>query len=159
MKLPFRPFAMAVALAATVGMISACNDDNNPTMPTTGSLSGTVTFQGTWPTTGQVQVSLFATLPPMGPPDAYTDPITPGTSYAYRFDGIDPAAYAGIVVGWLDPNLPPGSEKILGMYWADEDSVAVDVSGNPQVAPKSVTVVAGQNKGGLNMVANLDVAP
>ena len=158
MKLPFRLFAMAVALAATVGMISACNDDNNPAMPTTGTIAGTVAFLGTWPTTGQVQVSVFLNWPPTGPPDAYSDPIAAGTSYDYRFDGLDPASYAAIVVGWLDPNLPPGQEKILGMY-CDCDTVAVDVSGNPEGMPVAVTVQAGKTKSAVNIAADLDVAP
>jgi len=153
MKLTFRILAIAVAVAAMLGIL-ACGDDDNPAMPTTGSIAGTVTFQGTWPTTGQVQVSLFSSWPPSGPPDAFTDPIAAATSYDYRFDGLDPASYAAVVVGWLDPNLPPGSEEVLGMYWEHVDSVAV-----ARDTPKAVVVTAGQTKGSVNMLADLDVAP
>jgi len=158
MKLPFRILAIAVVLTATLGIL-ACGDDDNPAMPTTGNIAGTVTFQGTWPTTGQVQVSLFSSWPPTGPPDAFTNPITPGASYDYAFNGLDPASYPAVVVGWLDPNLPPGSEEILGMYWQFVDSVAVDGSGTPRGLPKAVVVAAGLTKGNVDMVADLDVAP
>jgi hypothetical protein len=106
-----------------------------------------------------VIVGLYASLPPMGAPDAYTDPIPAGTSYQFSLTGIDPATYDGIVVGWIDPALPPGSEETLGFYWAYEDSVAVDSNGVPRGLPLPITVVAGETKGSLNMVANLDVAP
>ena len=148
--------SVAVAIAAA-SSLPACDDDD-PAAPTTGSISGTVTFEGTWPSGGQVQVSLFSEWPPTGPPDAFTDPITPGATYNYRFDGLDPATYPALVVGWLDFG-PPLTEKVLGYYWADEDSVAVDGSGNPQVLPLAVTVKAGESKSSLDMVANLDVAP
>lgn len=151
--------ALVVAATSTVAILASCDNTDDPVTPTTGSVSGTVTFQGTWPSTGQVQVSLFSAWPPAGPPDAFTDPITPSGTYNYSFNGLDPATYPAIVVGWLDPALPPGSEKILGMYWADEDSVAVDSNGNPQVLPTAVTVEAGDSKGSLDMAADLDVAP
>lgn len=150
--------AALVAAIATAGALTACDDDD-PAAPTTGSISGTVIFEGTWPTTGQVQVSLFAEFPPTGPPDAFTDPITPGATYTYRFDGLDPATYPAIVVSWLIFPPTPGSEEILGMYWADEDSVAVDGNGTPQVMPVAVTVMAGDDKKSLDITANLDVAP
>lgn len=159
MKRRFRVFATALAGAAAVVLMAACEDDKNPAKPTTGSIAGTVTFRGTWPSTGQVQVSLFANFPPTGPPDAYTDPIAPGATYDYRFDGLDPATYPAVVVGWLDPALPPGSEEILGMYWAFVDSVAVDGSGNPRGNPVPVTVRAGEVAGNRDILADLDVAP
>ena len=151
-------YALAAAVMAAAVILASCGDDD-PVVATTGSISGTVTFQGTWPTTGQVQVSLFSSWPPMGPPDAYTNPISPGATYNYSLGGLDPATYDAVVIGWFDPTLPPGSEKILGIYWADEDSVAVDDAGNAQVNPVAVTVQAGANKGSLDMAANLDVAP
>jgi hypothetical protein len=158
MKPRFHWLLLAVALATTVGVL-ACNDDDNPMTPTTGSIAGTITFQGTWPSSGQVQVSVFANFPPTGPPDAFTNPIAPAATYNYRFDGLDPASYAAVVIGWLDPNLPPGSEEILGMYWAYVDSVAVDGSGNPRGLPRSVTVQAGKTASNIDMMADLDVAP
>ena len=160
MKRLFGLISLAALLMFALSSVPACDDDDdNTVLPTTGSIAGTVDFRGTWPSTGQVQVSVFQTYPPSGPPDAFTDPISQTTSYNYRFDGLDPANYAAVVVGWLDPNLPPGQEKILGYYWANPDSVAVDGNGTPQVLPLSVDVEAGETKNNVDMAADLDVAP
>ncbi len=160
MKRLFSWLAITV-FAASLGFTAACGDDD-PAGPTTGTVSGTVTFQGEWPSIGDVQIALYASLPPMGPPDASTDPIAQTTSYNYSFVGLDPATYDGIVVSWRDPSQPPGTPGAaytIGMYWADEDSVAVDAGGNPTVMPQPITVTAGSNQTGRDMVANLDVAP
>ncbi len=151
----------AAVIVFALSSVPACDDDDddNPATPTTGSIAGTINFEGTWPATGQVQVSVFQNFPPTGAPDAYTDPLEETTTYNYRFDGLDPASYAAVVVGWLDPNLPPGQEKILGFYWAYADSVAVDASGNPRGLPLSVTVEAGETESNIDMAADLDVAP
>lgn len=136
MKLPFRLLATVVAMAAVIG-ISACNDDDNPTGggPTTGTVSGTVTFDGTWPSTGDVQVSIYSQLPPpfyvpMGPPDAFTNPITGSpTTYNYEMSGLTFGDYAGILVSWRDPANPSGA-KLLGQYWVYVDSLGI-VDGGP----------------------------
>jgi hypothetical protein len=149
------------ALAALAGVLPACDDDDPAdTGPTTGTVSGTVTFQGTWPTTptSAVQVSIFASFPPTGAPDDFTDPIAPTGSYDYRFDGLTPGTYAAIVVGWRDTALPPGNDEYLGFHWAFVDSVAVDGSGNPRGMPVPVSVQAGQTVD-ADIAADLDVAP
>ncbi len=161
MKRLFHGLAIAVAMATLIGMLPACDDDNNPAGggPTTGTVSGTVTFNGTWPTTGDVQISVFSTFPPPpGPPDAFTDPIPAAASYDYQIGGLEPGDYAAIVVGWRDPGNPSAAE-ILGMYWAFVDSVAVDSNGDPRGFPLPVTVEAGQTEDNLDITADLDVAP
>jgi hypothetical protein len=161
MKRLFGFLGMAALVMLVMSSMPACDDDDddNPATPTTGSIAGTVNFAGTWPATGQVQVSVFQNFPPTGAPDAFTDPLDETTTYNYRFDGLDPATYAAVVVGWLDPNLPPGQEKILGFYWAYVDSVAVDNTGTPRGVPLPVAVEAGETADNIDMAGDLDVAP
>ncbi len=163
---------MTVALAATalLAAFAACDDDDdNPTNggPTTGAVSGTVTFQGTWPTVGDVQVSMYSSIinppgVPGGPPDAFTDPLDSLTAYPtynYAFEGLDPGDYAAIFVGWRDPADPPGA-KLIGVYWIYVDSLGIAVSGLPKPpGPSSVSVDAGDNLIDLDIVADLDLAP
>ena len=144
MKRLFGFLAVLAAASSLALTIPACDDDDdNPVdpVPTTGTVSGTVTFEGTWPSTGDVQVSIYSALqPPLyvptGPPDAFTDPITgdPAT-YDYEFDGLDFGTYAGILVSWRDPN-NPSSAQLLGMYWTYVDSVGIFDSGPFDGAPK-----------------------
>jgi uncharacterized protein (DUF2141 family) len=155
MKRPFHALACALVIAAA---LSACDDDDPAAPPTTGAVSGTVTFQGAWPSTGDVQISIFSSFPPTGPPDAFTDPITQAASYDYSIAGLTPGAYAAVVVGWRDP-LNPSTAEILGMHWEHVDSVAVDSNGDPRGFPLPLTIEAGQTDANINMLADLDVAP
>jgi hypothetical protein len=147
-------------------LFNACGDDDNPAgVATTGSVSGTVTFLGEWPSSGDIQISIYSTLSPpwvpMGPPDAFTDPIqgTP-SQYEYKMEGLDKATYAAIYVSWRDPQ-NPGASRLLGMYWAYPDSVGIDAqSGLPLEQPAPVSVnSANLNLSNLNIVADLDLAP
>jgi hypothetical protein len=165
MKRLFAFGALLVAGAVTLATLSACNDNSSPTGTgaKTGSISGKVTFKGPWPSKGQVQVSVFSTFPPSGPPDGYTDPIPPEDSLSYNFKivGLDPGAYAAVLVGWLDPTGTPGmNETCNGVYWMYPDSVGINVQCAPTApGPIPVTVQAGQNKGGLNITADLSIIP
>ncbi len=169
MKLPYR-LAIALSLSALIA-IAACDDENNPTGggPTTGKVSGTVTFTGTWPVTGEVQVSIYSTLPPpfyvpMGPPDAFSNPIagSPAT-YDYELSGLDFGDYAGIYVSWRDP-ANPSSAKLLGMYWIYVDSLGI-VDGGPYdgtpKAPYPTPVPlnsANANRANLDILADLNLS-
>ncbi len=170
MKRPFRLLAIAVVLATTLGMLSACDDDEDNPMdggPTTGKVSGTVNFTGTWPTTGDVQVSIYSTLMtppgvPGGPPDAFTEPLIPATDYPtynYTLEGLDPGDYAAIFVGWRDPANPSGA-KLLGMHWIYVDSLGIAVSGLPKApGPTTISVDAGDNITNLDIEADLGLIP
>jgi hypothetical protein len=157
---------LLTAVLGLIVLLSACEDGDNPTrVPTTGSIAGKVTFVGDWPTTGEVQVSIYATLSPpwvpMGPPEAFTDPIqgTP-SQFDYKMEGLDKATYTAIYVSWRDPQNPAAS-RLLGMYWAFEDSVGIHAqSGLPVEQPTAVAIDnANLNHIDLNITADLDLAP
>jgi len=121
MKRVFSRRAVGLLAALSLVLVVACNDDDpaSPGNPAnTGSISGTVTFTGTWPASGDVQVAIYATLPPTGPPDAYTDPLNGATdypTYAYTISGLEPGTYDGVIVTWRDPS-DPLSSKVIGTY-------------------------------------------
>jgi hypothetical protein len=161
MKRAFSFAALMVACLLTLGLISACDDDDDPTGPaaTTGSISGTVTFLGTWPASGNVQVSVYSSYPPMGPPDGFTDPIPAGASYNFKIEGLDPGNYAAVVVGWRDPAMP-ASAVCNGIYWVNPDSVGVAANCVPEPpGPMGVTVQVGKDQSGVNITADLDLVP
>ncbi|RMF58197.1 MAG: hypothetical protein D6748_09400 [Calditrichaeota bacterium] len=156
-----------VALSILLLMLYGCKSSNEPvdTTPQTGSVSGTVTFVGTWPTTGEIQVGIYANLQPpyipMGPPEAFTDPIPQGTMvYNYKLEGLEKGTYSAIYVSWRDPNNPAAS-KILGMYWDHPDSVGIDTTGGftlPVAPPKSVTIDdQNLNLTNIDIKADLDL--
>lgn len=111
-----------VALAAiSLTFLVACggDDSTSPGDPSnTGSISGTVTFTGTWPASGDVQVAVYSSLPPTGPPDGYTNPLNGATdypTYTYTISGLDPGTYDGVIVVWRDPS-DVLSSKEIGIY-------------------------------------------
>lgn len=140
---------LTIAMVVFTLALVSCKSSNEPTQttPTTGSVSGKVTFVGTWPATGEVQVGIYANLQPpyipMGPPEAFSDPIPAGTmEYDYKLEGLEKGTYTAIYVSWRDPANPAAS-KILGMYWAHPDSVGIDTSTGftvPVTAPTSITI-------------------
>ena len=51
MKRLFGFIGTAALIIMALSFVPACDDDDdNPATPTTGSISGTVDFRGTWPT-------------------------------------------------------------------------------------------------------------
>lgn len=138
-------------LAAT-----ACKDDNNPVaVQEFGEITGKVNFVGTWPQTGEVQVSIWASWPPAGPPAAATDAIPADvSSFDYKIEGLSKGMYPVVTVGWRDPSNPAGA-KVLGIYWDQTDSLGVDGLGNPIVAPEEIKAI--EIKDGQMVFTNIDI--
>lgn len=118
----------ALAVMALLAF-TACSDDENPVKPPDfGTVSGRVTFTGAWPTTGDVQVSIWTSWPPAGPPAKASDVIAKGTTvYDYKLEGLNKGEYKALTVGWRDPANPSGA-KVLGLYWANSDSSGVSAA-------------------------------
>ncbi len=135
-----------VLCAVLVAFATSCGGDDGPAAgdpANTGSVSGTVTFMGSWPATGDVQVAVYSSLPPAGPPDGYTNPLGPNiNTYNYTIAGLDPGVYEGVIVSWRDPG-DPLSSVVIGQY-----------SGGV-----AVVVVKGEDASGFDIVADLDQAP
>ena len=99
-------------------------EDNGPIStltPESATISGTITFTGTWPVSGDIAVSLSSTWPPTGAPAAsvsitYLD-LTNNT-YTYTFENVSFGEYGAISVSWLDPddNNPASNQHIIGSY-------------------------------------------
>jgi hypothetical protein len=156
-----------LAMMAGLIVFGGCDDEEETPMApglTTGSVSGTVTFTGSWPATGEVQVSIYSTLTPpwvpMGAPDAFTDPITSGSAtYDYMMSGLDKGDYMAIYVSWRDP-LNPAGTKLLGMYWTNPAETGINPgSGLPVQQPLGVIInETKMNHTGLNITADLGLS-
>ncbi|MGH1365315.1 MAG: hypothetical protein ACRBF0_17265 [Calditrichia bacterium] len=142
----------------------SCSDDSPTEVPEFGSISGTVSFTGTWPAAGDIQVSIYAPLTPpyvpTGAPLAFTDPIASGVNtYDFNFEGLEKTEYGAIFVSWRDPANPAAS-KLLGMYWTDATDAGINVqTGLPTAQPSTITIDDDNiDVTGANLTANLDLA-
>ncbi len=142
--------------------VASCGGDNSTGVAPTGTISGTITFRGTWPATGELYVTVFAKYPPTGAPDAFSNPIPenqlgPGRTFNYRLEGIEAGTYNAVLVGWREG---VGSDFCTGAYWPLPDSLGVDASCNVQApGPSSVTVTKNKTASNVNMVSDLTLIP
>jgi len=133
----------------------SCGEEEETAVPTTGTVSGTVTFLGTPPPgENEVQVSLFATLDaqgrPAGPPDFYSDPLPQITgTVPYTISGVSFGTYKLVAVGWELKDSPPGTPEIpIGMYGfnppTDNEPDPITVSkDNPDIT--GIDIIADYN--------------
>ncbi|MCS5646925.1 MAG: hypothetical protein NZ838_12450 [Candidatus Marinimicrobia bacterium] len=152
-----KPFKTLLVLSLLSVMFSAmaCEDsDTDDTVPESATLSGVVTFSGTWPGTEILSISLNPTWPPTGAPYA-SKYITPAEiesdQYSYIFKDVAFGAYASISVSWMDPYdpNPMTNQHILGVYggtaqafFMDADSVIVSET-NYEVSGLDFTATFG----------------
>jgi len=130
-----------IPVLALFAFLPGCSNDDNPTNPEKfGEISGTVKFVGAWPQVGDVQVSVWVNWPPAGHPAAATDPLPTGKmEQTYKIDGLSLGTYPVVTVGWRDP-AKPAEAKILGVYWANPDSVGIGANGFPNVQPTPIQI-------------------
>lgn len=117
-----RYIGIAVSMAFVMFLAISCGEEEEEA-PTTGSVSGTITFIGEPPEGGgEIQVSLFSVLDengrPAGPPDHYSEPFTEFTGeVTYKILDVSLGTYKLAAVGYEPPDSPPGTaETVLGMY-------------------------------------------
>ena len=153
---------MLITFAVIVlsGFLTGCGEDENGVQPEQfGEISGTITFVGTWPSTGDVQVSIWTSFPPAGPPAGATEPLASGEAITYKIEGLSKGTYPAVTVGWRDPTNPAGA-KVLGLYWEQSDSLGVDGTGQVTVLPISIEISdATLVWSNIDIKANLDIAP
>lgn len=133
--------------------IISCGDEDMIETPTTGTVSGIVTFVGEPPKDiGAISVSIFSQLDeqgrPFGPPDRHSDPFKQFTgSVPYKISGVSFGTYKLAAVGYKPSDAPVGSpQTILGMYGFDPPA---------DNTPDSFTVSKEQpNITGIDIVAN-----
>lgn len=149
----------AMSLVLFMALMFGCSEENNPveSQNSTGEISGTITFTGAWPTKGNVQISMWTSWPPTGPPAAFSAPLTPDVAIqTYKISGLNKGPYSVITAGWRDPADPTGA-KVIGVYSAN-DILGVDCKGQFTVQPLPVEISDGNLKvTNVNLRANLDL--
>ena len=99
------------------------NETNN-SLAESGTIHGGITFNGTWPDTGQVLLTLDTNYPPQGPPAGFEyiteESLTDG-EYNYSFDNLSFRSYAAISVTYWPEGYPNGSYNSLGGNFQDMD--------------------------------------
>ena len=113
---------LVLSFLSIIFLTMACEDNETvDTPPESATLSGTITFTGTWPDTGAVAVSLSSAWPPQGAPAAsaaITSTDLSNNTYTYTFENVTFGSYASIAVSWEDPNdtNPTTNQYTLGAY-------------------------------------------
>ena len=115
-----------IACGAAVALLSFGCGEESVGPPSTGSVSGKITFVGDQPDSGLVYINAAASYPIMGPTDYYEVlEVAPSqTEVTYRLEGMNFGTYAAIAVLWKDGTDP--RRTILGMYgWseAEDDTI------------------------------------
>jgi hypothetical protein len=118
-----RYISLVVSIVLFIFLISGCGEEDEESPPTTGSVSGMITFIGAPPQgMGEIQVSIFSTVDangrPTGPPDHYCEAFEEFTGEVpYKISGVSFGTYKLAAVGYEAPDSPPGTpQTILGMY-------------------------------------------
>ncbi|MBD3184386.1 hypothetical protein GF312_19030 [Candidatus Poribacteria bacterium] len=116
----------AFILLALMFVLGCGNDEDEEEadLPSTGSISGTITFVDEPPEAEvKVQVSIFSmvdptTNMPMGPPAHYSDPLTQHTgNVPYQISGVSFGEYKLAAVGYAVVGEGSGMpNNIIGMY-------------------------------------------
>ncbi len=142
-------------------VVASCGDDDSTGTAPTGSISGTITFRGPWPSTGDIYVTVFAKYPPTGAPDAFSNSIPePGggaRTYNYNISGIEAGTYKAVLIGWREG---VGADFCTGAFWPNPDSLGVNADCNVQApGPSQVTVIKDKTTGNVNMICDLTLIP
>tara|TARA_Y100000590_G_C15713605_1_gene1011131 strand:+ start:767 stop:1204 length:438 start_codon:yes stop_codon:yes gene_type:complete len=136
--------------------IIGCDNSTAPETPESATISGTITFTGTWPTSGEVTVSLNAMWPPQGAPAAYaviTSSDVVNDTYTYTFENVTFGTYPAIAVAHDNGSGNPATSKtVLGAYGGSAIAYFGDAT-STTVSTTEYTVT------GLNFTSDLSLVP
>jgi len=121
---------LILSLSLIMFLTMACEDnDTEDPAPEGGTISGTITFAGDWPTDGTVAVSLSSNWPPQNMPAA-SSVLTTSSDNTYTFEHVAFGTYASIAVSWQDPNDtdPMTNQHTLGAYGATAEAYFMDAT-------------------------------
>ena len=97
---------LVLSFLSVMFFIVACEDKDNT--PESATISGAVTFTGTWPTTGTASISMQTVWPPTLAPYAFktidSDDLNSNTEYSYSFENVAFGTYPAIAISWQDPD-------------------------------------------------------
>ena len=100
---------LILSLSLIMFLTMACEDnDTEDPAPEGGTISGTITFAGDWPTDGTVAVSLSSNWPPQNMPAA-SSVLTTSSDNTYTFD-------------------PMTNQHTLGAYGATAEAYFMDAT-------------------------------
>lgn len=97
------------------------NEANEELLPEFGSISGTITFSGTWPDSGEVLITLDTNYPPQGPPAGFsyiTNIDLVENVYDYNFSNLSFREYGAITLTyWPEGYVTAGTNySLIGSY-------------------------------------------
>ena len=150
---------LVLSLLSIMFLTMACEDKNST--PESATISGAVTFTGTWSTTGTVSISMQTAWPPTLAPYAFktidSDDLNSNNEYSYSFENVAFGTYPAIAISWQDPNdsNPATNQHILGAY----GGVYPFFTAYGGTDPKAVTVSKTEYElTGLDFGADLSLA-
>ena len=124
-----------------------------------GTISGVITFSGTWPISGTVSISLNTDWPPTVAPYAFipisSNELNSDNQYSYIFEDVAFGTYAALAVSWEDPedDNPATNQHTFGAYGGTYPFF-VEYGG---INPTAITIsVSDYLMTDLNFDANLD---
>ena len=92
-----------ILISSFLLLIVACEDKetSEESLPEFGSISGNATFNGTWPDSGEVLITLDTSYPPQGPPAGFayiTNSELDNNIYNYNFTNLSFRDYSAITL-------------------------------------------------------------
>ena len=110
----------------------ACEDTKTnevEVLAESGSIYGKITFNGSWPDSGSVILTLNTVYPPTGPPAGFEYLSLENllnNEYDYSFNNLSFTNYAAVSVTHWPDDYPNGSYSTLGGHYEDMNVTQAD---------------------------------
>ena len=114
-----------ILIVITLIITIACEDtktNESEALAESGSIYGKITFNGSWPDSGTVLLTLNTVYPPQGPPAGFEYLALENLSnneYDYTFNNLSFTNYSAVSVTHWPDDYPNGSYSTLGGHYED----------------------------------------